>query len=464
VRPRRLQVGARGQRERPQVVERPDADAGEPLAIERAAARASHGRVERGEKAVVGRERRRAGRERHGSQAASDGGASQAQREEIDACRAYRRLPQCAAGGSCSPSALPPSRRGLETTRKTVIDPVNTAFHRHLPSAVKSRDLAMLVGLYATETGGGLGWDGVRPVHPGREEETLRWAGDARAEPIRERWARLLALFATVDKAELRIDRVGWREADATGIPADAHLLVRGTCADGRRCQLEQHAGWRIATRDGQWRITREDVTARTLVARDTPRFERVTAEAGIANVHDNTGSPVFRLFGGGSDNPIGTSAGSAVADVDGDGCEDVFLAGVDPALYRNGCDGRFVDGTADAGLPRPWPAAATSAVFFDYDNDGALDLFVAAARGGDRLFRNTGGGASRTSRRRLASRPAAGAAWARSPTTTATASSTSTSSGWATRRARSRARTTPRRTASATRSTGTTGTARSPT
>jgi VCBS repeat protein len=30
--------------------------------------------------------------------------------------------------------------------------------------------------------------------------------------------------------------------------------------------------------------------------------------------------------------------------------------------------------------------------VFFDYDNDGRPDLFVAAARGGDRLFHNTGG------------------------------------------------------------------------
>src|SRR5206468_3997735 len=85
---------------------------------------------------------------------------------------------------------------------------------------------------------------------------------------------------------------------------------------------------------------------------------------------------------------------GVAVADVDGDGCEDVFLAGSpDAVLYRNGCDGTFSDVTAASGLPHPYPATATGAVFFDYDNDGWPDLFVAAARGGDRLFHNTGGG-----------------------------------------------------------------------
>jgi len=281
-----------------------------------------------------------------------------------------------------------------ETSRKTVIDPVNTEFHRHLPSFVKSRDLDALVALYATDAGGGIAWgDAPLPVGAGHDVQTVRWGGAPRAEPIRERWRRLLALFPAVDKAELRIDRVGWREGDASGFPAEARLIVRGTCADGRLCQLEQRVAWRFAQRDGQWRITREDVAARTLVTRDTPQFVRATAEAGIANVHDNAGAPIFRLFGGGPDNPIRTSAGSAVADVDGDGCEDLFLAGLDPALYRNGCDGGFVDVTAESGLPQPWPAAATGAVFFDYDNDGAPDLFVAAARGGDRLFHNTGSG-----------------------------------------------------------------------
>jgi hypothetical protein len=280
-----------------------------------------------------------------------------------------------------------------ETTRKTVIDPLNSALHRHLPSYLKARDLDAVVGVYATATGGGLGWDAARPAYPDREEETLRWDGPPVVEPIRERYRHLLALFAAVDKAEVRIDRIGWREPDADGWPATVRTIVRGTRTDGARCQLEQRAAVHVALRDGEWKITREDVTSRTMVSRATPRFVAATDAAGIASVHTNAGSPIFRLFGGNADNPVGTSSGSAVADVDGDGCEDLFLAGSpDAALYRNDCHGHFVDVTAASGLPHPWPAAATGALFFDYDNDGRPDLFVAAARGGDRLFHNVGG------------------------------------------------------------------------
>jgi len=281
-----------------------------------------------------------------------------------------------------------------ETTRRTVIDPLNTELHRHLPAYVKSRDLDAILELYATATGSGLTWDRGHAVYPEHEEATRRWEGTRGQEPIRTRYEHLLALFATIEKAELRIDRVAWRAADADGYPARVRLIVRGTRADGVRAAVEQAATLRVAQRDGGWRITREDVTARTLVTRRTPRFARVTEAAGIASVHTSDGSPPFRLFGGGAANPVGASSGVAIADVDGDGCEDVFLAGSpDAILYRNDCDGTFTDVTAASGLPHPYPAIATGAVFFDYDNDGWPDLFVAAARGGDRLFRNTGGG-----------------------------------------------------------------------
>ncbi len=301
------------------------------------------------------------------------------------------------AGTLCLVLLVPAARAGAaewEMTRKLVIDPLNTALHRHLPSFVKSRDLDAVAGVYATDTGSGLDWEGGERVYAECEEETIRWRDSRRSEPIRERYRRLFELLPAIDRAELRIDRVRWRAPDADGYPAEVRLIVRGTRADGARAQLEQRAAVHVALRDGEWRITREEVTARSLVARRVPRFAAATDGAGIVNVHTNEGSPAFRLFGGGPDNPVGASGGSAVADVDGDGCEDVFLAGSpNAALYRSGCDGRFTDVTVEAGLPRPYPAVATGAVFFDYDNDGWPDLFVAAARGGDRLFHNTGGG-----------------------------------------------------------------------
>jgi hypothetical protein len=87
------------------------------------------------------------------------------------------------------------------------------------------------------------------------------------------------------------------------------------------------------------------------------------------------------------------STAGSAVADVDGDGCEDLFLPGRPNAtLYKNNCDGTFTDVTTQWGIPRPFPAVASGAVFFDYDNDGRPDLFVTAVKGGNRLFHNVAG------------------------------------------------------------------------
>src|SRR5262249_12292261 len=152
------------------------------------------------------------------------------------------------------------------------------------------------------------------------------------------------------------IDHVDWRTPDADGFPATVRLLVRGTRPDGARAQLEQHARVHLAAKDGNWQITREEVTARAAVVRPTPRFVRAPETAGIANVHTNETSPPFRLFGGGADNPVRASSGVAVADVDGDGCEDVFLAGdPDAVLLRNRCDGTFTDVTVEAGIPHPY-------------------------------------------------------------------------------------------------------------
>src|SRR5205823_9141589 len=58
------------------------------------------------------------------------------------------------------------------------------------------------------------------------------------------------------------------------------------------------------------------------------------------------------------------------------DGLADLFITNFGSSiLYRNNGDGTFTDVTEKAGLNnRAW---GTSAAFFDYDNDGFLDLFV---------------------------------------------------------------------------------------
>jgi hypothetical protein len=281
-----------------------------------------------------------------------------------------------------------------DTTRQTLIDPLNSTLHSHWPKQLESRQLDTLVRLYATQTGTGLSWDDVQPVSSSGEETLLRWSGTGGEEPIRERYEKLLALFADIHRTELRIGRVDWRNPGPLGYRATVHLIVRGTGPEGDRRQLEQHATLRVRYFDPFWEITEEEVTARTLVSLDHPRFEWAEASVGIDSIHANQASPPFRLFGNTDENPVRQASGVAVGDADRDGCEDLVLAG-SPELvfYRGRCDGTFEEATRDAGLPRPYLAAAGGVVFLDYDNDGWPDLFVAAVAGGDRLFHNDGSG-----------------------------------------------------------------------
>jgi enediyne biosynthesis protein E4 len=77
-----------------------------------------------------------------------------------------------------------------------------------------------------------------------------------------------------------------------------------------------------------------------------------------------------------------GYGMGVAIGDYDNDGWPDIFLANVTRnQLLRNNRDGTFADVTAKAGVggaaldgKKMW---SISAGWFDYDNDGRLDLFV---------------------------------------------------------------------------------------
>ena len=85
---------------------------------------------------------------------------------------------------------------------------------------------------------------------------------------------------------------------------------------------------------------------------------------------------------------------GLAAADVDADGRIDLYFVSQlgSSELWRNLGGGRFADHTDAAGL-RMTDAIAVGASFADIDNDGDPDLFVTTVRHGNRLFENQGGG-----------------------------------------------------------------------
>jgi enediyne biosynthesis protein E4 len=75
-------------------------------------------------------------------------------------------------------------------------------------------------------------------------------------------------------------------------------------------------------------------------------------------------------------------SVGVAAADYDNDGYSDLFVAGANGyQLFHNNGNGTFTDVTEKAGLRRSHPDLAhvfsVAAGWFDYDNDGFLDLIV---------------------------------------------------------------------------------------
>jgi enediyne biosynthesis protein E4 len=126
------------------------------------------------------------------------------------------------------------------------------------------------------------------------------------------------------------------------------------------------------------------------------PLFEEVPAsESGITFVHDNAMSEDRYL-------PETMGPGCAFFDYDNDGWMDIYITNSGPcdvftpetplrnALYHNNRDGTFTDVTLKAGVPGG--TFGMGVAVGDYDNDGYPDLFV-TAYGRCTLYHNNGDG-----------------------------------------------------------------------
>ncbi len=108
-----------------------------------------------------------------------------------------------------------------------------------------------------------------------------------------------------------------------------------------------------------------------------------------LVKVNESYWNRLYRNNGDGTFSDVTVRAGvagagygmaAAVADYDNDGWADLFVPGVNRnILYRNKGDGTFADVTRTAGVTgdKPKKMWSISAGWFDYGNDGLLDLFV---------------------------------------------------------------------------------------
>ncbi len=156
------------------------------------------------------------------------------------------------------------------------------------------------------------------------------------------------------------------RQAGLTGLLGGLNLLHADFDNDGDADLLVLRGAWlEGAGRAYPNSLLRNDGSG---------RFRDVTWEAGLANEHFPTQA-------------------AAWADYDSDGDLDLFIGNehFPSQLFRNNGDGTFADVAREAGVTND--DFAKAAVWGDYDRDSDPDLYVSNFGGPNRLYRNNGDG-----------------------------------------------------------------------
>jgi hypothetical protein len=170
-------------------------------------------------------------------------------------------------------------------------------------------------------------------------------------------------------------------------------LLLTGAAKEGG---LRQEGGklravLKPSSRGGRaWKVESASLLEWLSASASEPLFEEVAEKSGLSRVHRAFLPSAARNV------PIPGEhlpPGAAVLDFDGDGREDLFVAGGDGnRLYRNRGDGSYEDVAAKAGVAGQ-EGEAVGVLAFDFDNDGWTDLYVTYLFRPNLLYRNKGDG-----------------------------------------------------------------------
>jgi len=118
--------------------------------------------------------------------------------------------------------------------------------------------------------------------------------------------------------------------------------------------------------------------------------YEANAAQTLMADVAKERGINIEKLWDNWKQPPAEASVatgGVFASDIDNDGLTDVLVTDLNGVfLYRRTEEGRFLDVTTEAGLPRN-QRSISNVAFADFDNDGWVDLLLQ-----NRLYRNVAG------------------------------------------------------------------------
>ena len=240
----------------------------------------------------------------------------------------------------------------------------------------------------------------------GLEVRQNKFALDAklnREEFLRE-WQSRLSIFSQVVTAEFQITAIDAAASSSAGqLPSRVQTRVRYEIAGtGAGFYREQRVGywdleWEPTSSGGfllrGWRSVDE-----TQSRSNTPFYVDTTSAALGGNSSYSAqmlhGTDYWRtVIDGASGIDSYGHNGVSVADIDGDGFDDLYVcqpAGLPNRLYRNRGDGTFEDITESSGLGILENTAC--ALLADFNNDGLQDAILVRANG-PLLFLNEGGG-----------------------------------------------------------------------